>query len=40
MQPFEARLIHRKLDRDLFIAIGLLVLTLARAWEIVNEKKE
>jgi len=32
MQPFEARLIHRKLDRDLFIAIGVLLLTSALAY--------
>ena len=32
MNPFEAMLISRKLSRELFMAIGLLVLTLALAY--------
>jgi hypothetical protein len=32
MHPFEAMLINQKLNRELFIAIGLLGLTLALAY--------
>ena len=32
MHPFEAMLINRKLNRELFMVIGLLVLTLALAY--------
>jgi ribosomal protein L40E len=33
MHPFEAKLIRRKLGRDLFIAIGVLLLILALAYQ-------